>query len=237
MRADALRAEAWAGEPFLRADEDPEAVLAPGTARRRALDDALAEMDAGAKEPSSEWQVRFALMLGLERVLSERPPRLASGTELRRHQVDALAGMLTELIAAVQKSENGNGNGHANGNGDAEPPEDDDEPEDELDLAPDGDDEELPPEPQEDPGAVRRYRFRHPTASGKTIAAAGFVEAARTEGVLILTHRRLLVDQFRRELTEHGYGDRRTRQSSTGTRRSARPRRSRSRRTRGSRDT
>ena len=59
-----------------------------------------------------------------------------------------------------------------------------------------------------DPGAVRRYRFRHPTASGKTIAAAGFVEAARTEGVLILTHRRLLVDQFRRELTEHGYGER-----------------------------
>ena len=57
-------------------------------------------------------------------------------------------------------------------------------------------------------GRVRRYRFRHPTASGKTIAAAGFVEAARTEGVLILTHRRLLVDQFRRELTEHGYGDR-----------------------------
>ena len=57
---------------------------------------------------------------------------------------------------------------------------------------------------------IRRYRFRHPTASGKTIAAAGFVEAARTEGVLILTHRRLLVDQFRRELTEHGYGDRLT---------------------------
>ena len=24
-------------------------------------------------------------------------------------------------------------------------------------------------------------------------------------GVLILTHRRLLVDQFRRELTDHGY--------------------------------
>jgi superfamily II DNA or RNA helicase len=118
--------------------------------------------------------------------------------------------MLTELIAAVQKSENGNGNGHANGNGDEPPSDEDDEPEDELGLAADADDEELPPEPQEDPGAVRRYRFRHPTASGKTIAAAGFVEAARTEGVLILTHRRLLVDQFRRELTEHGYGDRLT---------------------------
>jgi superfamily II DNA or RNA helicase len=52
-----------------------------------------------------------------------------------------------------------------------------------------------------DPGAVRRFRFRHPTASGKTIAAAGFVEAARELGVLILTHRRLLVSQFKRDLT------------------------------------
>ena len=59
-----------------------------------------------------------------------------------------------------------------------------------------------------DPGAVRRYRFRHPTASGKTIAAAGFVEAARGLGVLILTHRRLLVSQFTRDLTTEGYGDR-----------------------------
>jgi superfamily II DNA or RNA helicase len=210
MRADALRAEAWAGEPFLRDGEDPESVLAPGTARRRALDDALAEIEGGRETPSSEGKVRKALKHGLERVLSERPPRLASGTELRRHQVDALAGMLTELIAAVQKSENGNGNGHANGNGDEPPPDEDDEPEDELGLVSDGDDEELPAEPHEDPGAVRRYRFRHPTASGKTIAAAGFVEAARSEGVLILTHRRLLVDQFRRELTDHGYGDRLT---------------------------
>jgi superfamily II DNA or RNA helicase len=62
--------------------------------------------------------------------------------------------------------------------------------------------------PEEDPGAVRRYRFRHPTASGKTIAAAGFVDAARTVGVLILTHRRLLVSQFDRDLKAEGYGDR-----------------------------
>ncbi|HEU5361689.1 MAG TPA: DEAD/DEAH box helicase family protein [Gaiellaceae bacterium] len=206
MRADALRAEAWAGEPFLRSDEETEVTLAPGTARRRALDDALAEIDSGLKTPSSEWKVRYALLLGLERVLSEKPPHLASGTELRRHQVDALAGMLTELIAAVQKGENGNG--HANGD---EPPEEDDEPEDELELGGDTEDEAPLPLPvEEDPGSVRRYRFRHPTASGKTIAAAGFVEAARTEGVLILTHRRLLVDQFRRELTEHGYRDRLT---------------------------
>jgi ribonuclease E len=208
IRADAVRAEAWAGEPFLRPDEDPQVVLASGTARRRALDDALAELGAGLPSPSSEWKVRYALLLGLERVLSERPPQLSSGTELRRHQVDALAGMLTELIAATQKAElNGNGaNGHAL---EEAPAEEDDEPEDDFELAPDElDDDE--PEPVADPGAVRRYRFRHPTASGKTIAAAGFVEAARTEGVLILTHRRLLVDQFRRELREHGYGDRLT---------------------------
>ena len=62
--------------------------------------------------------------------------------------------------------------------------------------------------PSDDPGARRRYRFKHPTASGKTIAAAGFVDAARTTGVLILTHRRLLVDQFTRDLTKEGYGPR-----------------------------
>src|SRR5438105_14616138 len=110
----AARAQDWAGEPFLRADEDPAVVLAPGTARRLALDDAVEELEAGRRTPSYEWKRRYALMLGLERVLSDRPPRLASGTELRRHQIDALAGMLTELIAANQQPEepeplNGNG--------------------------------------------------------------------------------------------------------------------------------
>jgi len=207
----AARAHDWAGEPFLHPDEDPAVVLAPGTARRRALDDALEEMEAGRSVPSYEWKRRFALMLGLERVLSDHPPRLASGTELRRHQIDALAGMLTELIAAAQHApeldENGNGNGTY-----AELEEDED---DELDAPPpaahaDDGEVELPEplSPEEDPGAVRRFRFRHPTASGKTIAAAGFVEAARTLGVLILTHRRLLVSQFNRDLTSEGYGDR-----------------------------
>jgi ribonuclease E len=205
IEAAALRAGAWAGEPFLRPDDDPAAALQPGTAMRRALEAALAEMDAALPAPSFEWKVRYALMLGLERVLSEKPPRLASGTELRRHQVDALAGMLTELIAYTEKS-NGSSNGHLNGAVD-ELVEEDDETDEDLPVELDDDElEELPA--AADPGAERRYRFRHPTASGKTIAAAGFVEAARTEGVLILTHRRLLVDQFRRELTEHGYGER-----------------------------
>src|SRR5919197_5075716 len=123
--AAALRAEAWAGEAFLHPDEDPAQALAPGTARRRALDDALAEIDAGRRTPSTAWKVRYALMLGLERVLSEHPPRLASGTELRRHQIDALAGMLTELIAAVQEQGNGNGPQLEEGVSDPEDDEDD----------------------------------------------------------------------------------------------------------------
>src|SRR5262245_2990039 len=191
ITAAALRAEAWAGEPFLSPDDDPAVVLAPGTAFRRALDAALAEMDAGLRVPSSEWRVQYALMLGLDRVLSEKPPRLASGTELRRHQVEALTGMLTELIAANQKTgENGNGNGDV---GDVvdEDDEDDDVTLSEADAGEADEDETV--SVGSDPGASRRFRFRHPTASGKTIAAAGFVEAARTEGVLILTHRRLLV--------------------------------------------
>src|SRR6185437_1747249 len=86
-----------------------------------------------------------------------------------------------------------------------------DEPEEEDDeeFFPDEEGERSEPSSEvQDPGAVRRFRFRHPTASGKTIAAAGFVEGARTMGVLILTHRRLLVQQFTRDLTTEGYGDR-----------------------------
>jgi superfamily II DNA or RNA helicase len=210
--AAAVRAEPWAGEPFLREGEEPAEALAEGTARRRALDDALAEMDAGLAAPSSKWKVRYGLLLGLERVLAEPEPHTAAGTALRRHQVDALAGMLTELIAASQRYEEANGNGNGNGHGataeELEQQKVEDEDEDST-LVVEIEDAELPEEPQQDdPGAIRRYRFRHPTASGKTIAAAGFVEAARTLGVLILTHRRLLVSQFTRDLKTEGYGGR-----------------------------
>ncbi len=203
--AAALRAQAWAGEPFLQPDENASEALAEGRARRSALDDALREMDAGRRAPTSEWKVRYALMLGLERVITDHPPRLASGTELRRHQIDALAGMLTELISNIEHpAENG---GPENGAGDEEAPGgEEEEPLLEVDQVDDDDLDE--PTPGSDPGAVRRFRFRHPTASGKTIAAGGFVEASRTMGVLILTHRRLLVKQFERDLTAEGYGDR-----------------------------
>ncbi len=209
LAATALQAEAWAGEPFLHPDEDPAVSLAPDTARRRALDDALAEMESGAREPSYEWKIRYALMLGLERVLSQSPPKLASGTELRRHQIDALAGMLTELIAATQVEPELNGNGAVVEVTAAEAEAEAEDEDEGVHLEERAEELELPPEHVgKDPGGSRRYRFRHPTASGKTIAAAGFVDAARTLGVLILTHRRLLVSQFHRELTAEGYGDR-----------------------------
>jgi superfamily II DNA or RNA helicase len=207
LAAAAARAEAWFGEPFLHPGEDAAVALAPGTARRAALDDALAEMQAGRATPSSRWKVRYGLMLGLERVLAAETATTASGTELRRHQIDALAGMLTELIAATQRAadENGNGGAHA-----VEPDETAEELEDEDDLDAGFVDEDADAsrEHEYDAGAARRYRFRHPTASGKTIAAAGFVDAARQLGVLILTHRRLLVSQFQRDLTTEGYGRR-----------------------------
>ena len=207
LTAAARRAESWFGEPFLMPDEDPAQALASGTARRAALDDALAEMEAGLTSPSSRWKVRYGLMLGLERVLTEDPAHTAAGTELRRHQVDALAGMLAELIAATQRPADDNGNGHATNGAQADPDADEDADDDfdagyiEDELV----DQEFT---GADPGAVRRFRFRHPTASGKTIAAAGFVEAARHLGVLILTHRRLLVSQFKGDLTTEGYAGR-----------------------------
>jgi superfamily II DNA or RNA helicase len=219
LTAAATRAAAWCGEPFLDADEDPSSALAPGTARRAALDHALEEMGAGLTEPSSRWKVRYGLMLGLERVLTEDLPRTAAGTELRRHQVDALAGMLAELIASTQRAadENGNG-GNGSGNGAVAAAELDEEADDDFDAGFIDEKELEQGFHGSDPGAVRRYRFRHPTASGKTIAAAGFVEAARRLGVLILTHRRLLVSQFKRDLTTEGYADRFTDAILKGTR-------------------
>ena len=81
LRADALRAQDWAGEPFLHDGEDTAEVLAPGTARRAALDEALAEIEAGRSTPTSRWKVRFGFLLGLERVLSSKPP-----DDRRRHR-------------------------------------------------------------------------------------------------------------------------------------------------------
>ncbi|HEY6771862.1 MAG TPA: DEAD/DEAH box helicase family protein [Solirubrobacterales bacterium] len=99
--------------------------------------------------------------------------------------------------------------------------EDDEETEDDVDTedeeateeeeAEDWDeeaDEDVVEEVAEDPGADRRFWFEHATGSGKTVAAVGFIEASRTGGILILTHRRNLVDQFIGEISDRGYGER-----------------------------
>src|SRR4051794_14513148 len=120
--ADIERAAAFAREPFLLDGEGPEA-LAPGTARRRALDAALKELDEGAESPSLQWRRDFSLLLGLERFLADEPPKLRDGAELSPHQVDALSGTLAELMGQQQTgsaaaAENGNGNGNGDsGNG------------------------------------------------------------------------------------------------------------------------
>ncbi len=305
--ADIARAGKFVRERFLHDGEDPAVALAAGTPRRRALDQALAELDAKAKHPSTAWRREFSLLLGLERVLSEDEPKLVDGTVLSAHQVDALSGTLTALLAEALRStaaENGAG-GRAAASPEllasaeifgpdevspaedsaAESPaedsaraaaaggEDDDEPEDEPDEEDDEDDDELGPvqraapdeddddededeledeldpladeeqeepdlqadsdeeprdwveeeddeeslaEQPEDPNAAKRFWFEHATGAGKTVAALGFVEASQTGGVLILTHRRNLVDQFHGELRDRGYSKRISRPLLTG---------------------
>ena len=108
---DIERASKFTREPFLSEGEDPASLLAPGTAHRRAFDAALAEIDAGLKVPSVAWRRNFSLLLGLERLLSQDQPALVDGTVLSAHQVDALSGTLTALLAEAQRNGDSNGNG------------------------------------------------------------------------------------------------------------------------------
>ena len=135
MRADALRAEAWAGEPFLRADEDPEAVLAPGTARRRALDDALAEIEAGREDAVERVEgalraharprARPLRAAAAARLGHRAPP--PPGRRARRHAHRADRGRAEERERERQRARERQRR--------RPPPEEDDEPEDELGLA------------------------------------------------------------------------------------------------------
>ncbi|MEA2132324.1 MAG: ribonuclease [Solirubrobacteraceae bacterium] len=221
---DLERAEAFTREPFLLEGEDPAVLLAPGAPRRAALDWALKELGEGATAPSSKWRRRWSLLLGLDRLLSQDEPVLVDGTVLSAHQVDALSGTLTALLAEAQRG--ANGNGRSNGAGADEPltlassgipgeedlPDDlvdDESDEDPLDWSdPEPEEAEQAGEAAEDPNAAKRFWFEHATGAGKTVAALGFVEASRTGGILILTHRRNLVDQFHGELRDRGYAKR-----------------------------
>ncbi|MGH2980010.1 MAG: DEAD/DEAH box helicase [Solirubrobacterales bacterium] len=151
-REELDRVERFTREPFA---PDPD-VLRPRSARRRALDAALAEIEAGREEPSIEWRQQYSLMLGLERLLAEEEPHLADGTVLSAHQVDALSGTLTALIAEIER-QNGSGNGALQAYEDEEEDEEeaddddlvatvDEDDEDEFEDDEDEDDEEAEPE-------------------------------------------------------------------------------------------
>src|ERR1044071_6983585 len=83
---DIDRAGAFAREPFLTEGEDPQQALAPGNPRRRALEAALVELEAGAKVPSPHWRRQWSLLMGLERLLSPDEPHLVDGTVLSAPQ-------------------------------------------------------------------------------------------------------------------------------------------------------
>ena len=141
---------------------------------------------------------------------------------LSAHQVDALSGTLTALLAESQR--NGNGalaTARSPTSRSSSPPSglpgEEDLPE-ELQEDEDGDEEPVDwsttrtrtvtDELADDPNAAKRFWFEHATGAGKTVAALGFAEASRTGGILILTHRRNLVDQFHGELRDRGYAKR-----------------------------
>jgi ribonuclease E len=225
------RAELLTRERFVYEGESLEEALSAGSPRRRALDAALEEVAEDRKTPSVEWRREFGLLLGLERLLSEEEPHLVDGTVLSAHQVDALSGTLTALLAEAQRQADGNGAGAGerdaherepaataqdleDEDGDEDEDEDvededveDEEPQDWNDESEADEDHQLAEQP-EDPNAAKRFWFEHATGAGKTVAALGFVEASRSGGVLILTHRRNLVDQFNGELRDRGYRDR-----------------------------
>src|SRR3954453_22094959 len=214
------RAASFTREPFLLEGEDPAVALAAGTPRRAALDWALSELADGREVPSTKWRRRWSLLLGLDRLLSQDEPALVDGTVLSAHQVDALSGTLTALLAEAQRNGNGRSNGAVSDDevelapaglpGEEELPEelreDEDGDEDPVDWS--DPDEEVEGELADDPNAAKRFWFEHATGAGKTVAALGFVEASRTGGILILTHRRNLVDQFHGELRDRGYSKR-----------------------------
>ena len=231
--ADIERAARFTREPFVLDGEQAAEALAPGTpaphrVRRRA---GRARRRAPSTRRSSGGGT-WSFLLGLERLLSDDEPKLADGTLLSAPPGRRPVGHADR--AARRDAAPDAGNGTANGRDQrvgqrrasrrpsrhrrSRPTAIDDGDEDvdarrtrtrsrlgrgrgarratPLDEAP------------EDPNAAKRFWFEHATGAGKTVAALGFVEASRTGGVLILTHRRNLVDQFHGELRDRGYAKR-----------------------------
>ena len=151
-----------------------------------------------------------------------RPVRGGAAPGGRHHAVRAPGGRplghpdRADRRRAGEAQKNGNGakpaaeleelpSGEVELEGDDEIGEDDEPLDWDAEEAEEADEEEAPAALPDDAGANRRFWFEHATGAGKTVAAVGFAEASRTGGVLILTHRRNLVDQFNGELADRGY--------------------------------
>jgi hypothetical protein len=128
----------------------------------------------------------------------------ADADEADAAEADADEADDAEADDAEAEAEEDDDWGAADQEEEAEEPETGDDEDEDLDA---GDEAQMPEQP-EDPNAAKRFWFEHATGAGKTVAALGFVEASRTGGVLILTHRRNLVDQFNGELRDRGYSKR-----------------------------
>ena len=205
----------------------------PGTARRAALDAALAEIDEGREAPVdrvapqllAHARPRAPALRGEAAPRRRRRARPAPGRRSlghprgadRRHagapqrplRPATANGSRTRGRRRTTTSENGERRGRRRRrpsrrrNEDEEPPR-----RRSRGLGRAEDDADVVEEAPEDPGANRRFWFEHATGAGKTVAAVGFIEASRTGGILILTHRRNLVDQFIGEISDRGYADR-----------------------------
>src|SRR3954469_5488941 len=117
------RVRQFTREPIVLEGETVADIL-PGTARHRAIEAALAELEEGHETPSPEWRRQYSLLLGLERLLSTEPVHLAKDTELTEHQVDVLSGTLAALTTELEESDrddrsNGAHAAGSNGNGEA----------------------------------------------------------------------------------------------------------------------
>ena len=228
--ADIERAAKFAREPFLLDGEGPEA-LAPGTARRQALDAALGRSTRGPRSPRSSGGRTSRCCSGWSGCwpTSRRP--CATAPSSRPHQVDALSGTLAELMAeqqAAARLERRNGERRRRRPTSSRTPR-------RAEAA----DAEANGEEARGRGARTRTRSRRTGRSRRRRGRRGdrggargsrrrpalLVRArdrrrqdgrrgrlhrgdSRTGGVLILTHRRNLVDQFIGEISDRGYKER-----------------------------
>ena len=210
----------------------PRSRSRPAPRRRRALDAALAEIDAGAEVPSTHWRRRYSLLLGLERLLSEDEPRLADGTLLyrppgrravghadraaRRGAAQRRTAPVAAPVLAVDEEPESSLDDRRGPRRRGRRSTTTRTSDDERARGADADEDDgrrttstrTSPRRPTTPTPHKRFWFEHATGAGKTVAAMGFVEASRTGGILILTHRRNLVDQFHGELRDRGYGKR-----------------------------